>query len=108
LKLKIFGALPGLTMFLIRSLLGQLAWGFVMALEMHVFFHGTLPRKAALSRTLKELGLPLALSSGGGPLEQHKGLLPMRLRGEETGVEFDITVRLRIIRWRHACPRELS
>jgi len=61
-----------------------------MALEIHVFFRGRLPSKAALSRTLKALEFPLAIRPSGGPLERHKGLLPMRLRGEETGVEFDM------------------
>ena len=59
-------------------------------MEMHVFFSGKLPSKAAIARVIKELGFPLTLNPGGGPLEQHKGGLPVRLRGEETGFEFDI------------------
>jgi hypothetical protein len=60
-----------------------------MSLEMHVLFSGKLPSKAALARTMKELGFPLAIPSSTGSLERHSGYLPMRLRREETGVEFD-------------------
>jgi hypothetical protein len=61
-----------------------------MAMEIHVFFRGRLPGKAALGRTMKELGFPLSLKPATGPLEGHSGYMPMRLRREETGVEFDI------------------
>ena len=61
-----------------------------MSIEIHVLFHGKLPSKAALTRCFKELGFPLRFAPGSGSLEQHKGHLPMRLRGEELGVEFDI------------------
>src|SRR5690349_956025 len=61
-----------------------------MAMEMHVFFRGKLPGKAALGRTMKELGFPVSVKAATGPLEGHSGYLPMRLRREETGVEFDI------------------
>ena len=60
-----------------------------MSIEIHVLFHGKLPSKAALTRCFKELGFPLRFAPGSGSLEQHKGYLPMRLRGEESGVEFD-------------------
>jgi hypothetical protein len=61
-----------------------------MAMEIHVFFRGTLPTKAALGRTMKELGFPLSVKPATGSLEGHSGYMPMRLRREETGVEFDI------------------
>jgi hypothetical protein len=61
-----------------------------MAMEMHVLFRGKLPGKAALARAMKELGFPLTIPSAVGSLEQQKGFLPMRLRREETGVEFDV------------------
>ena len=51
-----------------------------MAMELHVFFRGELPSKAALARTIKELGFPLSIISATGSLEQHKGFMPMRLR----------------------------
>src|SRR5262245_5537885 len=60
-----------------------------MSLELHVLFQGKLPSKAALTRCFKELGFPLAFAVGTSLLEQHKGFLPMRLRREESGVEFD-------------------
>ena len=61
-----------------------------MAEETHVLFRGKLPGKAALSRAMKELGFPFAIAPATGPLEGHGGYLPMKLRCEETGVEFDI------------------
>jgi hypothetical protein len=62
-----------------------------MSMEMHVLFHGKLPSKAGLTRCFKELGFPLAFPRGSGALEQHEGgYLPMRLRSEESGVEFDL------------------
>ena len=61
-----------------------------MAMEIHVFFRGKLPKKAALGRTMKELGFPLWVKPATGPLEGHSGYLPMRLEREDTGVEFDI------------------
>lgn len=60
-----------------------------MSIEMHVFFRGKLPSKAALTRAMKELGFPLSITSKGS-LEQQKGFMPMRLNREETGVEFDV------------------
>jgi hypothetical protein len=59
-----------------------------MAVEMHVFFRGKLPDKKALSRTMRELGFPLTVAAGS--LEQQRGFMPMRLRREESGVEFDV------------------
>jgi len=60
-----------------------------VSIEIHVLFHGKLPSKAALTRCFKDLDFPLRFPPGSGSLEQHKGYLPMRLRGEESGVEFD-------------------
>jgi len=60
-----------------------------MSSEVNVLFDGPLPSAAALSRTIKELGFPLAIKRGAGTLEQHKGFLPMRLRRQDIGVEFD-------------------
>ena len=60
-----------------------------MSMEIHVLFGGKLPSKAALTRSFKELGFPLSFRPGAASLEHHKGYLPMRLRGEESGVEFD-------------------
>jgi hypothetical protein len=59
-------------------------------METHVFFRGAAPSKASLARALRELGFPLNIAGAKGSLEQHRGFLPMRLRGEATGVEFDI------------------
>jgi hypothetical protein len=59
-----------------------------MSIEMHVFFRGKLPDKRALSRAMAELGFPLTIAAGS--LERQSGLMPMRLRREETGVEFDV------------------
>src|SRR5262245_15255794 len=61
-----------------------------MSMETHVFFRGKLPGKAALSRAMKELGFPFSITPATGWLEAQKGFMPMKLRGEETGVEFDI------------------
>src|SRR5262245_193966 len=61
-----------------------------MSLEIHVFFQGKLPGKAALTRAMKDLGFPLSISPSKGALEQQKGFMPMRLHREETGVEFDV------------------
>jgi hypothetical protein len=38
-----------------------------MSMEIHVFFRGTLPTKAALGKTMKELGFPLSLKPGDWP-----------------------------------------
>lgn len=68
-----------------------------MAMEIHVFFHGKLPTKAALGRTMKELGFPLSVKPATGSLEGHSGYMPMRLNREETGVEFAIFERRSVI-----------
>src|SRR3979411_2338598 len=60
-----------------------------MSTETHVFFRGKLPSKAALMRAMKELGFPFALEPATGSLERQRGFMPMTLRREETGVEFD-------------------
>jgi hypothetical protein len=59
-----------------------------MSVEMHVFFRGKLPDKKALSGAMAELGFPLTIAAGS--LERQRGFMPMRLRREETGVEFDV------------------
>ena len=59
-----------------------------MAVEMHVLFRGKLPDKKVLSRTMRELGFPLTVAAGS--LERQRGFMPMRLRREESGVEFDV------------------
>ena len=61
-----------------------------MSMETHVFFRGKLPTKAALSRAMKELGFPFSIMPSTGSLEQQSGFMPMKRRGEETGVEFDV------------------
>jgi hypothetical protein len=61
-----------------------------MSTETHVFFRGKLPTKAALSRAMKELGFPFSIRPATGSLEQQSGFMPMMLRREETGVEFDV------------------
>ena len=61
-----------------------------MSMEAHVFFRGKLPTKAALSRAMKELGFPFSITPSTGSLEQQSGFMPMKRRGEETGVEFDV------------------
>jgi hypothetical protein len=61
-----------------------------MSMETHVFFRGKLPTKAALSRTMKELGFPFSIMPSTGSLERQSGFMPMKRRGEETGVELDV------------------
>jgi hypothetical protein len=61
-----------------------------MSMETHVFFRGKLPTRAALSRAMKELGFPFSVTPGTGSLERQSGFMPMKRRGEETGVEFDV------------------
>lgn len=59
-----------------------------MAIEMHVFFRGKLPDKRALSQAMAELGFPFSIAAGS--LERQNGFMPMRLRREKTGVEFNV------------------
>ena len=59
-------------------------------MEMHVLFRGKLPSKAALTRTMKELGFPFSIAPPAGSLEQQSGYMPMRFRRDESGVEFDV------------------
>jgi hypothetical protein len=61
-----------------------------MSTETHVFFRGKLPSKATLARAMKELGFPFSLKPATGSLENQSGFMPMLLRREETGVEFDV------------------
>lgn len=60
-----------------------------MSMEMHVLFRGPLPSKAALARTIEELGFPLTITSK-GPLDEQSGFMPMRHGREDTGVELDV------------------
>jgi hypothetical protein len=55
-----------------------------MGQQLYVLFEGELPSKAALTRCFKELGFPLAFERGSSALSH----LTMRLRGEETRVNF--------------------
>lgn len=59
-----------------------------MSIEMHVLFRGKLPDKTALSRAMADLGFPFTIRAGS--LERQRGFMPMRLRREESGVEFDV------------------
>jgi hypothetical protein len=43
-----------------------------MAMERHVFFRGGLPSKAALARTMKELGFRFVLKPATGSLESRR------------------------------------
>lgn len=61
-----------------------------MAEEAHVLFHGKLPARPALNRTMKTLGFPFVIKPVTGSLEAHSGYLPILLRREETGVEFTV------------------
>jgi hypothetical protein len=59
-------------------------------MEIHVLFRGKLPTKPALARAMKALGFPITIPPPKDPLEKQSGFLPMRLRGEEAGAEFDV------------------
>lgn len=59
-----------------------------MSVEMHVLFRGKLPNKKALSQAMAELGFPFTIAAGS--LERQRGFMPMRLRRQATGVEFDV------------------
>jgi hypothetical protein len=61
-----------------------------MSMETHVFFRGPLPRKAALQKAMRELGFAFFLKPDTGSLEDQRGFMPMTLRREDTGVEFDV------------------
>jgi len=61
-----------------------------MSMEIHVFFHGTLPGTAALTRALKDLGFAISIAPPHYSLEGKRGYRPMRFRGYDTGVEFYI------------------
>ena len=61
-----------------------------MSIEMYVFFRGKLPSKAALTRAMKELGFPFTIKPATGSLDKQHGYMPMLLRRDETGVEFDV------------------
>jgi len=59
-----------------------------MATEMHVLFRGKLPNKKALSDAMIDCGFPFTIAAGS--LERQHGFMPMRLRRQATGVEFDV------------------
>ena len=61
-----------------------------MSMEIHVFFRGKLPSKPALAKAMKELGFPITIPLPKDSLERQSGFLPMRLRREEAGAEFDV------------------
>jgi hypothetical protein len=61
-----------------------------MAMEIHVLFAGELPGKAALQKAMRNLGFPFSIKPTTGSLGRQKGFMPMTLRREETGVEFDV------------------
>jgi hypothetical protein len=61
-----------------------------MSMETHVFFCGKLPSSTTLSRAMKEIGFPFSITRATGSLERQSGFMPMKFRGEETGVELDI------------------
>jgi hypothetical protein len=61
-----------------------------MSMEMHVLFRGNLPSRSALAKAMKGLGFAFSISPPGGSLENQTGYMPMRFRGDETGVEFDV------------------
>ena len=60
-----------------------------MSMEVHVLFRDKLPSKAALTRAMRELGFPCTITEKGS-LEQQDGYMPVRVRSEESGVEFDV------------------
>ena len=80
-------AIIDLTLFLFCSYNPADYSAVTMSMEITVFFSGKLPSKAALTRCFKQLGFPLAFERGTGALEHQDGYLPMRLRGEESGIE---------------------
>jgi hypothetical protein len=61
-----------------------------MAVELHVFFHGKLPTKSALNTAMKELGFPVTIKPVRGSIEKQSGFMPMLLRRDVAGVEFDV------------------
>jgi hypothetical protein len=61
-----------------------------MADEVHVFFAGKLPSRAAFNRAMRALGHPVSLVDQKGQLEGQSGFMPMRLFREDSGVEFDV------------------
>ena len=79
-----------LTLFPVCSIINGALGSSAMSMETHVFFRGKLPTKAALSRTMKELGFPFSIMPSTGSLERQSGFMPMKRRGEETGVELDV------------------
>lgn len=61
-----------------------------MSTEVNVVFRGKLPDRKALSRMMAELGFQFTIASCVGSLERQSGFMPMWLRREDTGVEFDV------------------
>jgi hypothetical protein len=62
-----------------------------MSMTMEVVFRGELPNRKTLLRTMGELGFALTIAANVGSLEKQNGFMPMWLRREDTGVEFDVT-----------------
>jgi hypothetical protein len=48
-------------------------------MEVHVLVRGQVPSKAALARTLRELGFPFTIPNAKGSLAQQSGFMPMKL-----------------------------
>ena len=61
-----------------------------MSNEVHVLFHGALPSGMAFDLAIEALGYPISVIDPKGSLEGQSGFMPMRLFGEESGVEFDV------------------
>lgn len=60
-----------------------------MAMEIHVVFHGKLPSRDELTRSMNELSFPFSIDPE-VVLDEQSGFMPMRLGGTETGCEFDV------------------
>lgn len=61
-----------------------------MSMESHVFFAGTVPTVEELQKTFEALKFPVSISDEVDSLEDQSGFMPMLLRGEESGVEFNL------------------
>jgi hypothetical protein len=61
-----------------------------MSSEMYVLFGGPLPSIEALHGAMNELGFPTAIKAMVESLERQNGFMPMTVRGEDSGVEFDV------------------
>jgi hypothetical protein len=61
-----------------------------MSSEMYVLFGGPLPSVATLDGAMRDLGFPTAIKPEVESLERQNGFMPMTVRGEDSGVEFDV------------------